>query len=167
VFTRASGFPYPELDESSPHNHIQSSSFSHEFRPKMTCFDLNISKIYFNNVLGLRSGVFLWGFPTKLLYACLIPCLLHVPPISCAMIDHSNTVILIDWSRRSLTDHLRLRTAATNGFIVHEPWWWSRLGKTDSSTRRLWHSYQQRHLVGGMVERWEFCISAWDTSTDL
>jgi hypothetical protein len=42
-------------------------------------------------------------------------------------------------------------TAATNGPIVHgaPSWWW--LGITsDSSTRALWQSYQQRHL--GQVE---------------
>jgi hypothetical protein len=49
----------------------------------------------------------------------------------------------------------RLRTAGTNGPIVHplvicdggEPWWWCRLGKTpDSSTRAVSKSHQQRHL---------------------
>jgi hypothetical protein len=60
--------------------------------------------------------------------------------------------VLVHW----LVDYdglrLCLRTAATNGPIVHPPgdmwtWWWFRLGKTpDSYTRALWQSCQHRRL---------------------
>jgi hypothetical protein len=73
-----------------------------------------------------------------------------------------------------------LRTAATNGPIVHprvicehgEPWWWwRRLGITpDSSTRAPWKFYQQRHLgqVGGINEGVRILrISNWNTSRVL
>jgi hypothetical protein len=63
--------------------------------------------------------------------------------------------ILVWWSYR--WGETTLRSAATNKHIVHPPdetWAWRSLvewylqGKTpDSSTRALWQSYQQNHLV--------------------
>jgi len=67
---------------------------------------------------------------------------------------------------------LCLWTAATNGPTVHYPgdiwaWrtmveWWCRQRKTpDSSTRALWQSYQQRHLVASRRngwKEWEFSL---------
>jgi hypothetical protein len=58
----------------------------------------------------------------------------------------------------------RLRTAATNGLIVHhlvihefgQPlwWWWCQMEKTPySSTRALRQTYQQRHL-GASRRKW-------------
>jgi hypothetical protein len=39
-------------------------------------------------------------------------------------------------------------------------WWWCGLAITpDSSTRALWHFYQQRHLDQGMTKECEFCLS--------
>jgi hypothetical protein len=60
---------------------------------------------------------------------------------------------------------LCLRTAATNGLIVHppqviyehgEPWWlWRWLGKTpDLSIRALWQNYQHIHLRASRRNGW-------------
>jgi hypothetical protein len=39
--------------------------------------------------LGLPSGLFPLGFPTKVLYPCLISCVLHVNPILSSLLPLS------------------------------------------------------------------------------
>jgi hypothetical protein len=102
--------------------------------------------------------------------------LIHPPDDSRVNIKQLyNDIGRIDWLIDYDGVRLCLRTAATNGPIVHppvicehgEPWWWCRLGITpDSSTTALWQSCLQRHLgqVGGMDEGVTILpISIWNT----
>jgi hypothetical protein len=75
-------------------------------------------------------------------------------------LDKVHMCWLLDWLLMMGWDW-RLRTAVITGLLFiprvnvsGEPWWWwGRLGiPPDSSTRALWHFYEQKHLqrVGGM-----------------
>jgi hypothetical protein len=73
---------YPEPDESNPHRP--------DLFPQDPFFNIYIILILSSHVrLGIPSGLFPSGFPTKILYAFLIsPCALHARPSHLPSFDH-------------------------------------------------------------------------------
>jgi hypothetical protein len=114
---------------------------------------IEVSILFFYTCLSLTSGHFSSGFPVKALYAFLTPPTYSTHPDH---LKYLGLVIVVIFEEGDVNVvGVRLRTnvhtarppSDTGTWTTMVEWWCWQRKSFDSSTRVLWKSYRQSHLV--------------------